>query len=142
MAVNEGMSPPEANNRAPSLVLWMIDDLADGMKSQMSEPTEIHPLPIQEISRGDSGDNGWEAGWEITSGPLRNTLTIFVSDDAPTQVNLIVNDQLIPIGIAPWIEHRTAGWTVEIDVELREMFRERLLTTVMFALELVEAGSA
>jgi len=138
-ALQEGVTPPAVDNRAPSLVLWMVEDLTPELEEQLAKSAHLSPLPLSELSTED-GRNGWQAGWQISSGATENHVTVFVTDDSPTAVNLRLNNELVHVGIPPWIEQRSPGLLADWDKELRQMFRQRVLSTVMLAFQIISPG--
>jgi hypothetical protein len=137
--LHEGVIPPVVDNRAPSVVLWMVEDLTPELQLQIGKSADLTSLPLNELTL-EGGQNGWEAGWLIASGTVQHPVTVFVADDAPTNVNLRLNEELVHVGVPPWIEQRTPGLFADWDKELRQMFRQRMLSTVMLALQIVASG--
>jgi hypothetical protein len=117
----------------------MVEDLTPELEEQVGNSARLTPVPLSELSI-DDGRNGWEAGWQISSGETENHVTVFVTDDAPTAVHLRLKHELVHVGVPPWIEERSPGLLADWDKELRQMFRQRVLSTVILAFQIVAPG--
>jgi hypothetical protein len=133
------MLPPAWDNRGPSLVVWIIEDVSPHLHALLNEmTTPIQAITLAEVTT-DSHGIGWEAGWTIVQDGHGSSVTIFVADDNPSMVSLRVGSQVIPMGEPPWIHYRSSEMVAAVDEQLRGNFRDRVLTTVTFALQVASA---
>jgi hypothetical protein len=139
-ALHDGITPPALHDRAPSLVLHTVDDISADLASQLGGSTVISPLPLRELSL-PNGLSGWEAGWHVAHARNNSNVTIFVAGAASRQINLRVNEKLIPVGEPPWMKQRSTELVTQMDTELRKLFRERLLSTVLLAIGIAAASA-
>jgi hypothetical protein len=137
-ALHDGVLAPASDNRAPALALWMADDVGEAIVASLGLRRSVRSLPLREVAISFDFF-GWEKGWIIAGRYHQDLVTILVADDAPTLVNLRINDQIIPIGVPFWTEERNTGRPDSWTTELREVFRDHLLATVMEAFEMAGA---
>jgi len=118
-------------------VLWTVSDL-DAELNLHAESVEamIAPVPIGEALIRE-GMSGWSVGWEVRHGRHRDEVLICMTDAEPGHVYLRINDHVIPVGVSPLAAPRSSALTDRALADLGVAFRERLLSTVLLAVEIV-----
>jgi hypothetical protein len=130
---------PLLENRAPSLVHWLSEDVSHAMQeSGEFARTSVTRVPLHEVPMPDGG-YGWEEGWTMIANNQRLSVTLLVPDALQTDVNLKVGSKLISLGSPPWVNRQSGHW-VRVDPELHAMFRERLVKSVVLALQIASLG--
>jgi hypothetical protein len=129
--------PLSAPDGSYQCALWRVSDLDVALTAYAtSVEATIAPAPIAEVELGD-GVRGWSAGWQVRHGRHCDVLLICMTDSEPDQVYLRINDHVIPISVSPEVGPRSASLSGRALDELTTAFCERVLATLLLAVEIV-----
>lgn len=121
---------PDLDNRGPSLVRWVADELNDEIEAllrSVARPDETVRTETEVLVYIDHNHRRrWERGWkllEATGISLKVALTVTEGDD-DALVEVRVGSNVIARGVPPWIARRRAGLESAgaVDRDQRELF--------------------
>ncbi len=113
-AVDESpASPPDLDNRAASLVMWVGHDLEDRVR-MLVEPRagqtglELVDEPIRFVHRELQRPRAWVRGWKlIDQTGVRFSIAVAVEEDRPDEVVVRSGLRELARAVPPWIGRRS-----------------------------------
>lgn len=121
---------PELQNRGPSLVNWIADELSADVEGLLRAAAHHHETVKTEKDLAVIFDNHrhrrWERSWKLiepTGIGLKVAVTVSEEGD-DALVDIRVGSNVIARGVPPWIARRRAGVHVddEADADQRKLF--------------------
>lgn len=134
----QGIALPEIDNRGPSLVSWIADDIGPAVEAVLHShalSTEtVKTEPDVTIVFDPQRRRRWERSWallESTGVTVKVSLQV-AEDDDDALVDARVGSAVVARGVPPWVARRRAGVEVsaQADDEQRQLFRRFLLDHV------------
>lgn len=129
---------PDLDNRAPSLVNWVCNDLDERVRAFLSQqvvpgtPEELGEERVHLIRSAD-GSRRWERSWKLFDHTgVTTKVTVSVDETDDTMVSVRLGRDRIADWVPPWIERRKKGVRVEPDqdVEERRTFYQALFDRI------------
>jgi hypothetical protein len=122
------------------IALWMVRDIESdlNLQAELLDAT-ISRAPARGVHLDDYG-YAWAAGWHIRHGRHCDEVLILVSDTEPGNVFLEINQHRVALGVSPLLDPAARSISPGALAELSNAFRERLLSTVMLAFEIVTSA--
>lgn len=139
---------PDIDNRGPSLVRWVADELNDEIEALLRSVaradetvrTETEVLVFIDHDR----KRRWERGWKLlesTGISLKVAITVSEGDD-DALVEVRVGSNVIARGVPPWIARRRAGLenAGPVDRDQRELFHRFFMNHIAEEVSLQRAA--
>ena len=141
---------PELENRGPSLVSWIANDLTHDVEAILRKAARHRETVKTETELAVVFDSKhqrrWERSWKLME-PTGITVKVAVSvseegDDALVDVR--VGSNVIARGVPPWIARRRAGLTVApgVDSAQRELYHRFFIDHISEEVALQRSASA
>jgi hypothetical protein len=121
---------PELENRGPSLVSWVADDLTadveELLRATARDGETVKTEREVRVIYDHKHRRRWERSWKLierTGISFKVALTVDEEDD-DALVDVRVDSTVIARGVPPWIARRRAGLGVggQVDKDQRELF--------------------
>jgi hypothetical protein len=121
---------PELENRGPSLVSWVADEIGpevEGLLRRAARGGEsVKTESAVKVIFDHKRRRRWERSWKLiepTGISLKVALTVNEDED-DALIDVRVNSNVIARGVPPWIARRRAGLGVggQVDKDQRELF--------------------
>lgn len=131
----QGAGYPELENRGPSLVSWLADELTVEIERLLAAVATTTERVVTEHELGVVFDQKrrrrWERSWKLiesTGITLKVTLSVNENGDDGL-VDVRAGSNVIARGVPPWVARRRAGLTVDdqVDAQQRELFHRFIL---------------
>jgi len=120
---------PDLDDRGPSLVHWISNDLDDAIRSVLSRAARDGESVIAEpevaLAHDGNRHGRWERCWKLVeSTGVVIKVTIHVSEEDDSLVHVRVGTEMVADGVPPWIAQRREGheMTGSIDDSQRRLF--------------------
>jgi hypothetical protein len=128
---------PDLDNRAPSLVGWMSEELDEQIRAALlgsarSGDTTLVADPVRLVSSPFGASRCWTRAWKLVDhlGVVRQ-VSIEVEEESQDVVGLRVDNDLIGRSMPPWIERRQdAALSAGDDAASRNAFSVALARSV------------
>jgi len=137
-ARTEAAALPELENRGPSLVSWVADELTaeiEGLlRAAAREGETVKTEPELAAIYDHKRRRRWERSWKLlerTGISLKVALSV-CDDDDDALLDVRVGSNVIARGVPPWIARRRAGLGVggQVDKDQRELFHRFFLNHI------------
>ncbi len=117
---------PGLDNRCPSLLVWMSDQIGEDLKTSLSELGKVEVRP----TRARSGADGlWEKIWIVRDGNEHVVRASLEIQEPEPELVARVDGVAIASDVPPWVKHRgRMEWVPPaVDAEERKQFNAMLL---------------
>ena len=133
----ERLTPPDRNNRAPSLVEWMAQDLDGDIRAALDSvkmpDDQFRAEPAHLAHIGPSRVRAWVRSWKLVHHTgFSHWVSVDVPEATQTEIAIRVDGHVVAHMEPPWIRARREGVTLtpEEDVEQRRQFRDDLVARI------------
>jgi hypothetical protein len=133
----ERRTPPDRNNRAPSLVQWVAQDLDPDIRAALDRVKlpgdQFYAEPAHLAHIGPQRVRAWVRSWKLMDHTgFSHWVTVDVPEASQTEVAIRVDGNVVAHAEPPWIKARHEGVTLspEEDAEQRRQFRDDLAARV------------
>lgn len=126
---------PELNNRGPSLVNWVADDIgmevAALLRATARGRETVSSEPSVRVVFDRNRHRHWERSWKLiesTGISLKVSVTV-KDDDDDALISVQVDSNVVARGVPPWIAQRRANLPIgdDGDAGQREQFRQFII---------------
>jgi hypothetical protein len=140
---------PDLENRAPSLVGWMSDELDESIRAALQGSargveTTLVADPVRLTTPGTSAERCWARAWKLVDHlGVVHQVSIEVEEEAQDVVAVRVDNDLIGRSVPPWIARRPlpAASTGDEELAQRKAFNRALARSVEAFLSREEIAS-
>jgi hypothetical protein len=133
----ERLTPPDRNNRAPSLVEWVAEDLDGDIRAELDRVKlpgdQFYAEPAHLAHIGPARVRAWVRSWKLMDHTgFSHWVTVDVPEASQTEIAVRVDGNVVAHTEPPWIKARRDGVTLtpEEDAEQRRQFRDDLVARV------------
>ena len=151
LAMGPGVEPaamPELDNRGPSLVGWVADEISAEVMGLLRAAATTDETVVTNgdvvVVYGHSRRRRYERSWKLMQPraiALKVSLTVTEGDEDAV-VELRVGSNIVARGVPPWIARRRAGLAVggQVDADQRDLFHRFFVNHVAEAVTFERAA--
>lgn len=136
--------PPDIDNRAPSLVEWVADDIEADLVHTLTRiggereaDLSLVPDPLRLVFIGGDRQRAWQRAWKLDRHTgIAYEVQLLVAEDADTEVVVSINHNIVARITPPWIERsrQTGELGADEDAAARRRFHDELVAAAGNAL--------